>query len=68
MVTVISGANEATADLAGQSVGEVRRAFGAALNIPDGSKATVNGASASETYTLQSGDELSFVKDTAQKG
>lgn len=68
MVTVISGANEASATLEGQSVGQVRQAFAAALNIPDGARATVNGEAVGETYSLQDGDELNFVKDTAEKG
>lgn len=68
MVTVISGANEATADLAGQSVASVRAAFATALNIPEGAKPTVDGESVDEGYTLSDGDELNFVKDTAEKG
>ena len=68
MVTVISGANEATADLAGQSIDQVRAAFSGALNIPAGARATVDGVARDGSYTLQDGDELSFVKDTAEKG
>lgn len=68
MVTVISGANEATAQLDGQTVGQVRAAFGAALNIPDGARGTVNGDVVDDSYELESGDELNFVKDTAEKG
>lgn len=68
MVTILSGANEATAQLAGQTVSQVREAFKAALNIPDTAVATVNGRSADAGYALRDGDELSFVKDTAQKG
>jgi len=68
MVTVTSGANDASAQLAGQTVGQVRTAFAKALNIPAGAKATVNSKAVSDDYTLRSGDALNFVKATAEKG
>lgn len=68
MVTVISGANDATAELAGQTVAQVRAQFTKPLSIPAGAKATVNGGSVSETYVLRDGDNLSFTKNTAEKG
>ena len=68
MVTVISGANEATAQLSGQTVGEVRTAFGAALNISAQARATVNGRAVDNGTTLAEGDRLVFTRDTAEKG
>ena len=68
MVTVTSGSNEATAELEGQTISQVRRDFATALNIPDGAIATLNGEAASDDDELQSGDQLAFVKDTAAKG
>jgi hypothetical protein len=68
MVTVISGANEATAQLAGQTVGDVRAAFGTALNIGAAARATINGAAADAGAVLQENDRLVFTRDTAEKG
>lgn len=68
MVTVISGANEATAQLAGQTVADVRNAFGAALNIGPQARATVNGRAVDNTTVLSEGDRLVFTRDTAEKG
>lgn len=68
MVTIISGANEATAQLAGQTVNDVRQAFGAALNISANARATVNGRAVDNTTRLQDGDRLVFTRDTAEKG
>ena len=68
MVTVISGANEATAELAGQSVAQVRAAFAGPLNIAAGARATVNGQAADEATLLRDGDQINFTKQTAEKG
>lgn len=68
MITVISGANEANAELAGQPVSAVRAAFGAALNIAAGARATVNGRAENDTYVLQANDRVVFTRDTAEKG
>lgn len=68
MVTVISGANEASAELAGQTVGSVRASFRTPLNIPAGARATVNSTAVDDQYVLREGDNLVFTKNTAQKG
>ena len=68
MVTIISGANEATAQLAGQTVSDVRTAFGAALNIAAQARATVNGRAVENGTVLSEGDRLVFTRDTAEKG
>ena len=68
MVTIISGANEATAQLAGQTVSDVRTAFGAALNLAAQARATVNGRAVENGTVLSEGDRLVFTRDTAEKG
>lgn len=68
MVTVISGANEANAELAGQTVGQVRESFAGPLNIAAGARATVNGLTADEGTILRDGDQVNFTKQTAEKG
>ena len=68
-VSVQSGANaENNLELAGQTVGSIRRQFGEALGIAPGAKPTVNGRAVDETYVLRDGDKLAFVKQTAEKG
>lgn len=69
MVTISYGAN--TSDLEGfegKNVGDVRAAFTAVYKIPADAAATVNGARAGESTILTAGDEVAFVKQTAQKG
>ena len=68
MVTVISGANRLSLDVAGDTVGAIRERFGTALNIPDGASAQVNGDSQDDGFELESGDELVFTKTSAEKG
>jgi hypothetical protein len=68
MVTIISGANEANAQLAGQAVSVARNTFGAGLNIPAGARATVNGRAVDDTFTLSEGDRVVFAAATAEKG
>lgn len=67
-VTVLSGANEATLDVEGRSVGTVRHDLARTFNIPDGAQATINGKNVPDSTILADGDELSFVKATARKG
>ncbi len=67
-VTVISGANENELNLAGQSVSQVRSAFGQALGIEAGARATVNGRNADDATILNEGDELAFTPGLAEKG
>jgi hypothetical protein len=68
MVTVSSGANEPSLNLDGRTVGYVRDRFGAALTIPAGAIAQVNGEEVDDSYELGAGDRLVFTKETAQKG
>lgn len=68
MVTVISGANEAVSDLAGQSVNQVKASFAQALNIAPTASATVNGRAADGSQILQENDRLVFAQALAEKG
>ena len=68
MVTIISGANEATSQLAGQTIGAVRAAFAVPLNIGAGHPATVNGRPEPDGYVLRENDRLVFNRNTAEKG
>lgn len=68
MVTIVSGANESVADLAGTTVGQARQAFRAAFNIADGAVATLNGAPVEEGRTLSANDRLVFAQPLAEKG
>lgn len=67
-VTVLSGANEATLDVDGQTIGEIRSALAGPFNIPSGARATLNGCAATDRDRVHDGDELNFVKASASKG
>ena len=68
MVTIISGANELKADVAGQTVSSVQGTYAGALNIPAGARAQINGRPAAGTDTLKVGDRVVFAAATAEKG
>ena len=68
MVTIISGANELKADVAGRTVTQVQGTYAAALNIPTGARAQINGRPSTGTDTLKAGDRLVFAAATAEKG
>lgn len=68
MVTITYGANETQLEgFVGRSVGDIRLAF-AAIGVGADDPATLNGRRASDADVLADGDELAFVKATAQKG
>lgn len=67
--TLISGPSRLTGQtLTGLTVGEARSRFAAALNIPDGATATVNGIAVPESQVIVDGEELVFAKPLGQKG
>lgn len=68
MVTIISGANELKADVAGKTVAQVQSTYAGALNIPGNARAQVNGRPAAGTDTLKAGDRVVFAAATAEKG
>ena len=52
----------------GLTVGEVRRRFHDARNIPDNARATINGAAVDEDEVVDNGDELIFSRPLGSKG
>lgn len=68
-VTVTSGANGPyDMELAGQTVGQIRQSFAQALNIEEGARASLNGETVDDETEVEDGDQLDFVKATAEKG
>lgn len=68
MVTIISGANELKADVAGRTVSQVQAQYSTALNIPAGARAQINGRPAGANDVLKTSDRLVFAAATAEKG
>jgi molybdopterin converting factor small subunit len=68
-ITVTSGANARPVEgLEGKTVGEVREAFKNIYGIADDATASLNGQPTTNSARLSDGDEVSFVRRTAQKG
>jgi len=69
-VTVINGVNQQTLEVAGRTVGEVRRMYRDTLNIDPDAKALVNGDEPEdgEDHRLGSEDELEFVQESGTNG
>lgn len=69
MVSVTYGSNgDDFPGFDGQTVANVRAQLSSAYQIPSDAVAQLNGQNASESDILRNGDELTFVKQTAQKG
>ena len=67
-VRVSYGVHSLDAAIAGKSVGEVRQAFRAALNIDPPALALVNGRDVAASNTLNAWDQLEFVRLAGEKG
>jgi hypothetical protein len=67
-VRVSYGVHSLEAAIAGKSVGEVRQALRAALNIDPRALALVNDRDVAASYTLKAGDQLEFVRLAGEKG
>lgn len=67
-VRVIYGVHSLEASIAGRSVGEVRTALKQALNIGPQAVAVVDGREILESYMLQAGEVLEFVRLAGEKG
>lgn len=67
-VRVIYGVHSIEANIAGRSVGEIRTALKQALNIGPQAVAVVDGREILESYMLQAGQVLEFVRLAGEKG
>jgi len=69
IVKVVCGANsQEFGNIAGKTIGEVRKTLRDILNIPDEARAVVDEQDAPEGYPLEVGDVLEFIKPAGQKG
>ncbi|MFQ5846867.1 MAG: hypothetical protein ACE5IQ_04240 [Candidatus Methylomirabilales bacterium] len=67
-VRVIYGVHSLEVNIAGRSVGDVRAALRQALNIGPQAVAVVGGREVVESYLLQAGEVLEFVRLAGEKG
>lgn len=68
-VRVVHGANEEYFDnLAGKTVGKVRKALREVFNIPGDAKAIVQNQPVEDDFVLQAGESIEFCKTAGQKG
>lgn len=67
-VRVIYGVHSLDVNIAGRSVGDVRAALRQALNIGPRAVAVVDGREVLESYILQTGEILEFVRLAGEKG
>ncbi len=67
-VRVIYGVHSLEARIAGRSVDDVRSALRQALNIAPRAVAVVDGREVLDSYILQAGDTLEFVRLAGEKG
>lgn len=62
MVTIVHGADNESAELAGRSIREVRAAYESVFNIPGNALAKVNNQEVSEDRIVSDGDKIVFDK------
>ena len=67
-VDIVAGVNDMSLDIAGKTVGQVRSELGSTLGINSDWRSEVNGESVTNSYVLEDGDELEFVKASGSKG
>lgn len=67
-VRVIHGANHEYFDIAGKTVGAVRKSLRNTFNIPGDAVAKIQGKEVGDDYVIASGQNLEFTKDAGQKG
>ncbi len=67
-VKVIYGVHSLEVNIAGRTVEEVRNALKQALNIGPRAIAVVDGQEVMESYILQAGETLEFVRMAGEKG
>lgn len=67
-VRVIHGPHEQYVNVAGKSVGHVRKKLRDVFNISNEAEALIAGESVNDEYVLTEGDQLEFVKSSGVKG
>lgn len=67
-IKISSGASSGRFPVAGRSVAQIKDFLGDVLNIDKNSNAVVNGEKVSNSYELEEGDSLEFVKRAGTKG
>lgn len=66
--TVKFGMMKAERNLSGRSVTEIRNEFGGMWKLPGNAAAFVNHKKVDDSYELQPGDELTFIREAGEKG
>lgn len=67
-VDISAGVNDMNLDVAGKTVGDVRTQIGSVLGIDSSYVAEVDGVSVNNSYVLDDGESLEFVKSSGTKG
>ena len=67
-VRVSNGVNTLSADLAGQTLGEIRTACRQALNIDPAAKVYLNGDEGQPDTMVEDEDNVQFIKASGSKG
>jgi molybdopterin converting factor small subunit len=68
MISVSFGANTASLDVAGQTVGDLREQFGGPVGVTDEVARVNNSGERDDSYILRDGDVVEFVKRAGEKG
>ena len=63
MVTVRHGADHESAELAGQTIADVRNAYESVFNIPESAIVKANDHEVNEEYVIKDGDKILFDKN-----
>lgn len=67
-VCIVHGANQVYFNLSGLTVSEVKDKLRDVINVASSAEAHVEGKLVDDSYTLQGGEYLEFVKETGTKG
>jgi hypothetical protein len=67
-VRVVHGANQEYFDLAGKTVGSVRKNLREIFNIPSDAEALISGNAVPDDFILEGGQSLEFLKESGVKG
>jgi hypothetical protein len=67
-VRVVHGANEGYYDLAGKTVGSVRKSLREVFNIPGDADALIGNKSVGDDFILEDGMAVEFIKEAGVKG